>query len=122
MAREAQTRRFAAHATSTGAATTVDLKATDAATDFIYLKLARAQIITHANGKTSTLQDSSGSPVVFAVIADLTVAAGGNQGGQFVFDFGNRGIKLTQGKKLQVLDQAAGCVVFWYVEGYQRGY
>lgn len=114
-------RRWRANVVTTGAATTVDIKAPDAATDFVYVTFLSVQITTHANGKSTTIQDSNGSPVVIAVINDLTVASGINQGQPFVYSF-PRGFKLTVGKKLQALDSAAGCVCSVYAEGFQRAY
>lgn len=112
-------RRWAAQVTSTGTAAATDIKSPDAATDYLYLTKLFVQIITHANAKTSTIQDSAASPVVIAVINDLTVASGTNKGEQFVFDFGRRGWRLTLGKKLQILDSASGCVCTVVAEGYQ---
>ncbi len=113
-----QLRNFAVSAI-VAAAATVTLKATDAATDFIYVTGLVLNIYTHANAKNMTFQDST--PASFASYNDLTVAAGGNQGQPIVYDFGKRGYKLAVGKSLQVVSDAAGPAGTVVAYGYQSG-
>lgn len=116
----ANLRRWAADVESTGAATTADIKVPDDTTnDFIYVTKIVITFKSHANAKQTQIVDSAGTPVVYITIDDLTPATGLNNGAPFVYDFGRRGLKMTKGKKLQVLGQASGSVVHVYAEGYQ---
>lgn len=111
-----QLRNFAVSAI-VAAAATVTLKATDAATDFIYVTGLILSIYTHVNAQTITFQDST--PATFAQYQDLTVAAGGNQGYPTVYDFGKRGYKLAIGKSLQVVSSGGGPAGTVVAYGYQ---
>jgi hypothetical protein len=111
-----QLRNFAVSAI-VAAAATVDLKLTDASTDYIYVTGLVLSIYTHANAKNMTFQDST--PASFASYNDLTVAAGANQGQPIVYDFGTRGYKLAQGKKLQCVSDSAGPAGTVVAYGYQ---
>lgn len=111
-----QLRNFAVSG-NLAAAATLTLKATDAATDFIYVTGVVIAVYTHATGKNISLQDST--PTVFASYNDLTVAAGANQGQPIVYDFGTRGYKLAVGKSLQAVSDAAGPAAGVVAYGYQ---
>lgn len=119
MVQNSQLRNFQAQVALTGAASAATVKAVDSATDYIYVTKFKLFITVAANGKTTSMTDSSGSPVVFAVFTDLTVASGVLQSGAVTWEFGTRGIKLTQGKNLTVTSQAAGSAGWAYAEGYQ---
>jgi hypothetical protein len=114
-----QLRNFAAQVALTAAASAATLKVVDSATDYIYVTRFILTITVVANGKKTTMTDSSGSPVVFALYTDETVASGLSQSGYVSYDFGKRGIKLTQGKNLTVTSEAAGSAGWAYAEGYQ---
>lgn len=75
-------------------------------------------IVTHANAKKITFQDTAGSPVVIAVFNDLTFAAGVDD--VRVYDFGPRGTALTQDKGLDCVSDASGPVARLHIEGYYR--
>lgn len=117
MSDRATLKRFSAQAVSTGAATDATLVAAVTGVT-IYVTKLFVNVITHANAKKTTIQDTNSSPVVVAVINDLTVASGTQGNNQFVFDFGRRGFKLTADKGLRVTDEAAGCVCNVVAEGY----
>lgn len=119
MVPNAQLRNFQAQVALTAAATAATVKAVDSATDYIYVTKFKLFITVVANGKKTTMTDSSGSPIVFAAYTDLTVASGLNQSGAVTWDFGVRGIKLTQGKNLTVTGEASGSAGWAYAEGYQ---
>lgn len=100
------------------AAATLDVKAADSATDYIYVQKIIFSPTTHANGKKVTFIDSTPS-TEFAAYHNVTVAAGANQSQPIVYDFGTRGYKLAIGKKLQAVSEAAGPAGSVVAYGYQ---
>lgn len=99
------------------AATAVDI-VDPGATGTVFLTYASLSITTHAAGKLAQVQDSSGSPVVFAKHLDAAAAAGVPS---FVeWRFGKKGVPMTLGKKCQVVSEAAGVAGYMYCEGYVK--
>lgn len=115
----AQLRNWAAQVALTAAATAATVKAVDGATSYIYVTKFKLFITVAANGKKTTMTDSSASPIVFAAFTDLTVASGILQTGQVEWTFGVRGMRLTLGKNLTVTGEASGSAGWAYAEGYQ---
>lgn len=102
------------------AGATAAVKAPDSSTlDYVYLTRIAINIVVHANAKNLTVQDSAGTPVLAALVSDLTVASGTNQGAQFVFDFGRRGWKATIGKTINLVSDSAGPAAVFVAEGFQ---
>jgi hypothetical protein len=114
-----QLRNFAAQVALTAGASAATIKSVDTSTDYIYVTRFIILIAVVANGKKTTMTDSAGSPVSYVAYTDLTVATGINQTGYVSYDFGKRGIKLTQGKNLTVTSEGSGSAGFAYAEGYQ---
>lgn len=102
------------------AGATAAIKAPDSATaDYVYLTALRVNITAHANAKNLTVQDSAGSPVLIALISDLTVASGTNRGEPFVYNFGAKGYRATLGKTINLVSDSAGPAASFTAEGYQ---
>lgn len=114
-------KKWRAQAISSGAATATDIGPVPAATEYLYVTKLVVTFVTHVNAKNHFIQDSTGTPVVYAIINDLTVATGLLQNQPIVFDW-PRGLRLTLAKKLQVLDEASGGIVCVYAEGFTRTY
>lgn len=85
----------------------------------IYVQRIVWSITTHVNAKSLTIQDSNSSPKIIANHQDVTATAG--QQDVFVWDFGPRGVPLTEGKSLQYVANAggSGSVGIVHIEGYQ---
>lgn len=107
------------------AATAVTLHTAHSATTTVYVTKFTVSITTHAAGKLVQLQDSSGSPVVYAKSLDLAAAAGVPD--SITVDFGVSGdsdlalggIAMTLGKNAQAVSEAAGPSGWFYAEGYE---
>lgn len=82
-----------------------------------YLTKATLSIVTHANAKFVKIQDSTGTPVVFAQHNDLTAAAGVPS--VVTWDFGKTGIPMSLGKGVNAVSEAAGVAGYVYLEGYE---
>lgn len=117
MAIRSSTRKQFAGAAVLNNATAVDI-VDPGTTKTVWLTKATLSITTHANGKLAQLQDSSGSPVVFCKHIDATAAAGVPS--VVTWDFGDHGVPLTLGKKLQAVSEALGVSGIFYAEGYIR--
>lgn len=101
------------------AGATAAIKVPESATaDYVYLTALRVNITVHANAKNLTVQDSAGTPVLIALISDLTVASGTNRGEPFTYNFGARGYKATLGKTINIVSDAAGPAASFTAEGY----
>jgi ABC-type phosphate/phosphonate transport system substrate-binding protein len=74
-----------------------------------------AYSITTASGKTTSLQDTAGTPVVFAAHLSTATATGPT-----VWDFGEEGIPLTADKGFTLTVSAAGDAGIIYAEGYYK--
>lgn len=107
-------------------ATAVDLHTPHSATSVIFVTKFVVSITAHANSKLVQLQDSAGSPVIFAKSIDLTAAAGVPD--VLSWNFGSMpetegeiagGIQLTTGKKAQGVSEASGPTGYFYAEGYE---
>ena len=84
----------------------------------VYVQKITVAILTHADGKTITVQDTAGTPVPIAVVNDHTAAAGVPD--VVTFDFGPHGTALTLDKGLDVVNAASGPAARVHVEGYQK--
>lgn len=96
------------------AASTTTTLVTEPINDTIYLQKAHFEIITTSAGKTWTLEDSAGTPIVLIPSIDASAVA------HFDFDFGPNGIPLTQGKNLVLLISAAGAGGWVTWEAYSK--
>lgn len=79
----------------------------------IYVQKITVNISTSA-AQAITFQDSAGTPIVVAFIEASTAA-----GVIRTFDFGSKGIALTEAKQLNIVN-VAGPAYSWTVEGYSR--
>lgn len=84
----------------------------------VYVQKVTIAIKSHADGKTITLQDTAGTPVVIGVVNDHTAAAGIPD--VVVFDFGPHGTALTASKGLDVVSAASGPAARVHAEGYLK--
>lgn len=113
-------RQWQAQAQLSGGASSVTIKAVDAATDYIYVTKIRLSVMGHANAKVTFFEDSASSAYQIAQFDDLTVATGTpGTNGTVEWNFGIRGAKLTLGKNFVVRSQASGTSGLAYAEGYQ---
>lgn len=113
-------RQWQAQAQASGGASSVTIKTVDAAADYIYVTKIRFSVMGHANAKITFFEDSASSAYQIAQFDDLTVAAGTpGTNGTVLWDFGVRGVKLTQGKNFVVRSQASGTSGLVAAEGYQ---
>jgi hypothetical protein len=110
-------RRWSSHGNVAAGATTA-IKVPDASNDYVYLTRLSVQITVHANAKNLTVQDSAGTPVLIALISDLTVASGTNRGEPFLYDFGKRGYRATKGKTINIVSDSAGPAASFVAEGF----
>lgn len=99
------------------AATAVDLHVAHSATSTVYVTKFVVSITAHANGKLVQLQDSTGTPVVFAKRVDLTAAAGVPDAP--TWDFGEEGIAMSVGKNAQGMSESSGPTGWFYAEGWE---
>lgn len=111
-------RRWASSGNVAAGATTAVKVPEDTTNDYVYLTRITVQIVVHANAKNITVQDSAGTPVLIALISDLTVATGLSQGQPFVYDFGKRGYRATKGKTVNIVSDSAGPAASFAAEGY----
>jgi hypothetical protein len=125
MSRPAGSIRLWSSSGAINAATAVDLRTPKNSTSTVYVTKFVVSITAHANAKLVQLQDSTGTPVVFAKRLDLTAAAGVPD--CVVWDFGTidpdngkfGGIPMSIGKKAQGVSEAAGPTGYFYAEGYE---
>lgn len=99
------------------AATAVDLHVPKNSSSTVFVTKFTVSITAHANGKLLQLQDSAGSPVVYAKRVDLTAAAGVPD--TVTWDFGKYGIPMSTGKNAQGVSEASGPTGYFYAEGYE---
>jgi hypothetical protein len=111
-------RRWASHGNVAAGATTAIKVPEDTTNDYVYLTRLSVQITVHANAKNLTVQDSAGTPVLIALISDLTVASGTNRGEPFLYDFGKRGYRATKGKTINIVSDSAGPAASFVAEGF----
>jgi hypothetical protein len=111
------TKRFWGASGAINAGTAVDLRTPHNSSSTVYVTKFTVSITTHANGKIVQLQDSAGSPVVYAKRTDLTAAAGVPD--TITWDFGKVGIPMTLGKKAQGMSESSGPSGWFYAEGYE---
>lgn len=85
----------------------------------IFVQKITVNITTYA-AKTWTFQDSTGTPVPIA-LASIGAAGSTTPGdSEFVFDFGPKGIALTEGKTLDIKMSASGAAGAIHVEAYEK--
>lgn len=109
-------KRFWHAAAALNNGTALDLRAPNSATSTVYVTKLTLSITTHAAGKLFQLQDSTGTPVVFAKHLDAAAAAGVLS--VVTWDFGQQGIPMSLGKKAQAVSEASGIAGWVYAEGY----
>lgn len=77
--------------------------------------------ITTYSAKTWLFKDSAGTPVPVAAISIPAAAVAlPSESNSIVFDFGPKGIALTEGKNLLLDVSAAGAAAFVHVEAYEK--
>lgn len=102
-----------------GSTTSYTAKTSRGANHKFYVQKIVLSIVTHANTKTVTVEDSANTPVKIFAHEDVT-AAGGIQD-VFPADFGPHGVALTAGKDLVVAaDGSTGIVGVIHIEGYEK--
>lgn len=99
------------------AATLTALKAPHSTTSTIFVTKFTISITTHAAGKLLQLQDTTGTPIVYAKHLDAAAAAGVLS--TVTFDFGWGGIKMPVGLTVNGVSEASGPAGFFYAEGYE---
>lgn len=82
--------------------------------DTIFLQKLHIEITAGSAAKTWTFKDSAGTPVNMVPTVDASVVA------HFDFDFGPRGVPLTEGKNFLLDVSAAGAAGWISWEGYQK--
>ena len=108
---------FFADALVNGDATVHHLMA--ARTNFqVYVQKITVFYVTHANAKTISFQDTTGTPIVLGTLNDLTAAAGVPDAVEL--SFGPHGIALAIDKGFDVVGSVSGPVANVHVEGYYR--
>lgn len=80
----------------------------------IYLQKLHVEITAGSAGKTWTIKDSAGTPVLLVPSLDASTIA------HYDFDFGPHGIPLTAAKDLLLDVSAAGAVGWVSWEAYQK--
>src|SRR5690349_7678949 len=81
----------------------------------IYVQKVHLTLTTADGTHTWTVEDSNNTPKIL----NATDAAA-SSGSEYIWDFGPRGVALTQGKNLQMVLSGAGNVGTWEVEAYQK--
>lgn len=97
-------------AAGTGDTTLVTAKANHT----IHIQKVHIEITTGSAGKTWTFEDSAATPVVIVSAVDAASVA------HFDFDFGPKGVPLTEAKNFVLNVSAAGAVGWVTWEGYQK--
>lgn len=85
----------------------------------VFVQKIVVSVTTYA-AKTWTFQDSAGTPVPVAVCSVPAAAPTTGGDAKFEFDFGPKGIALTEGKSLDWKMSAAGAAGIVHVEAYER--
>lgn len=96
------------------AATTTSTLQTGKANYTIYLQKVHVEVTAGSAAKTWTFQDSAGTPILLVPSLDASAIA------HFDFDFGPRGIPLTEGKDLVLSISAAGAGGWVSWEAYSK--
>lgn len=83
-----------------------------------YVQKITVFYVTHANAKTITFQDTTGTPVVLGTLNDFTAAAGVPD--VVNINFGPHGTALAAGQGFDVKGSTSGPVANVHIEGYYK--
>lgn len=102
-----------------GSTTSYTVETSRSANHTLFVQKIVLSIVTHANAKNVTVEDSANTPVKIFNHEDVTAAAGIQD--VFSADFGPHGVALTAGKNLVVAaDGTGGVVGVVHIEGYEK--
>lgn len=107
-----------------GAETATALITAKSAKHTVYLQKVVYSIKTHADGKILTIEDSAGTPVLFAQFLDDAEndTTSGHVSDVWIADFGPEGVPLTEGKNLNYVANTGGSghTGLLHAVGYQK--